>query len=176
MFNIFKSLKRRSVKKKFLFFGKNSSISDGIKGHLKNVSIGDHCFLGENVSFNSLNAKVSIGNHVIIASDVLFITGNHRYDVLGKYISEIGEEEKRQSDDQDIVVADDVWIGSRAILLKGVSIGEGSIIGAGAVVTKTVEPYSIVAGNPAKLIKMRFNSEEIKKHKAILEEARKQQG
>ena len=54
-----------------------------------------------------------------------------------------------------IVIEDDVWIGARVIILKGVTIGKGSIIGAGSVVTKDVEPYSIVGGNPAKLIRKR---------------------
>ena len=57
----------------------------------------------------------------------------------------------------DIIVKDDVWIGARATICSGVTIGQGAIIGAGAVVTKDVEPYSIVAGNPAKLIRYRFN-------------------
>ena len=70
--------------------------------------------------------------------------------------------------DKDIVVEDDVWIGTRAIILKGVTIHKGAIVGAGAVVTKDVPPYSIVAGNPAKIVKMRFTDEEIKKHEAIL--------
>ena len=55
-----------------------------------------------------------------------------------------------------IIVEDDVWIGARTVILSGVRIGQGAIIAAGSVVTKDVEPYSIVAGNPAKLIKYRF--------------------
>ena len=59
----------------------------------------------------------------------------------------------------NIIVEDDVWIGSNCVILSGVKIGKGSIVGAGSVVTKDVEPYSIVGGSPAKLIKYRFSAE-----------------
>lgn len=55
----------------------------------------------------------------------------------------------------DIIIDDDVWIGAGAIILTGVTIGKGSVIAAGSIVTKDVEPYTIVGGNPAKLIKKR---------------------
>lgn len=60
-------------------------------------------------------------------------------------------------------IGNDVWIGNRALVLQGVSIGDGAVVGAGAVVTKDVEPYSIVAGNPARVIRKRFSDEEIEK-------------
>ena len=77
---------------------------------------------------------------------------------------------RRIIDDQDIIVEDDVWIGARAIILKGVTIGKGSVVGAGAVVTKTIPPYSIVGGVPAKILRRRFSNEEIIKHESILAE------
>ena len=61
------------------------------------------------------------------------------------------------------VIEDDVWIGSNSVILSGVKIGRGAVIGAGSIVTKNVPKYAIVAGNPAKVIKMRFNDEEISK-------------
>ncbi len=148
--------------------GKKCSAGFGIKGHLKNVSLGDRVSLGNNCFFNSLLAKVQIGNFVMIANEVLFVTGNHRYDIIGKRMIDITNEEKRKQDDLDIVVEDDVWIGSRAIVLKGITIGRGSIVGAGAVVTKSVPPYSIVAGNPAKVVKMRFTKSEIEEHEKLI--------
>lgn len=63
----------------------------------------------------------------------------------------------------DTVIGNDVWIGEKSIILPGVEIGDGAIIAAGSVVTKNVEPYSIVGGIPAKLIKYRFNKDTIKK-------------
>ncbi len=83
---------------------------------------------------------------------------------------DISNKEKNAHDDQDIVVEDDVWIGARAIILKGVTIGKGSIVGAGAVVTKTIPPYSIVGGIPAKVLRFRFSKEEIVKHEKMLAE------
>ncbi|MBN2965577.1 CatB-related O-acetyltransferase, partial [Sulfurospirillum sp. T05] len=61
----------------------------------------------------------------------------------------------------DIIIEDDVWIGSNCVILSGVTIGRGSVIGAGSVVTKNIPKYSIVGGNPAKVIKNRFNHETI---------------
>ncbi len=60
---------------------------------------------------------------------------------------------------QKTIIGNDVWIGCNSVILEGLTIGDGAIIGAGSVVTKSVEPYSIVAGNPAKLIRMRFSSD-----------------
>jgi len=68
------------------------------------------------------------------------------------------------------IIGEDVWIGAFSIIITGVKLGNGSIIGAGSVVTKDVLPYSIVAGVPAKFIKMRFTESEIEIHKKMLEE------
>lgn len=65
-------------------------------------------------------------------------------------------------------IGDDVWVGYGAIILSGVTIGKGSIIAAGSVVTKDVEPYAIVAGNPARFIKYRLTETEISKHESLL--------
>jgi serine acetyltransferase len=67
--------------------------------------------------------------------------------------------EKRPEDDQPIVIEDDVWIGSCAIVLKGTRIGRGAIVGAGALVTKDVLPYTVVAGSPARRIGVRFGGD-----------------
>ena len=81
---------------------------------------------------------------------------------------------KKNGDDMPIIIEDDVWIGANAIILSGVTIGEGAIIGAGSVVTKNVEPYTIFAGNPAKKIKMRFTEDELLNHRQLLYEATRQ--
>lgn len=66
------------------------------------------------------------------------------------------------------MIEDDCWIGANVTILKGVTIGRGSVVAAGAVVTKSCEPYSIVGGVPAHLIKMRFTSEQIVEHEKLL--------
>ncbi|SCY09140.1 Acetyltransferase (isoleucine patch superfamily) [Lachnospiraceae bacterium XBB2008] len=79
----------------------------------------------------------------------------------GKYDNNVGAEESRLRKNAPIIIGNDVWIGGNAIILPGINIGDGAIVAAGAVVTKDVEPYSIVGGVPAKVIKYRFDSETI---------------
>jgi maltose O-acetyltransferase len=93
--------------------------------------------------------EVSIGNNVVMSSDVTILTLNHHYNEKNKPIREQGVKYS------NVIIEDDVWIGYRATILPGVKIGKGSVIGAGAVVTKDVSPYSVVGGVPAKLIKER---------------------
>ena len=95
--------------------------------------------------------------------------GNHRIDVIGRYMIEIKENEKLPDNDKDVIIEDDVWVGCNVTILKGVVIGKGSIVAAGSVVTKSCQPYSIIGGNPAKLLKMRFTEEEIESHVRLLE-------
>ena len=163
-------IKRKLFYNKFVHVGNNTFVDKHSKGNFKNVSIGDNSYIGSGVFFNSLLAKVVIGNHACIADDVLFITGNHKIDVVGEYIINNKKNENDKTLDEDIVVEDDVWIGSRAIILKGVTIHEGAIVGAGSVVTKDVPAYSIVGGNPAKVIKQRFTDEQIVDHKRLIKE------
>ena len=80
-------------------------------------------------------------------------------------MSEITEDEKKPENDADIVIHDDVWIGSGSIILKGVVIGTGSVVGAGTIVTKSVPPYTIIT-NPG--MRDRFTEDEIKAHEQIM--------
>lgn len=82
----------------------------------------------------------------------------------------IQNHEKRPEDDPGVVIGNDVWIGTRAVILPGVTVGDGAIIAAGAVVTEAVMPYSIVAGVPARLVRMRWDDETIARHKMLLGE------
>ena len=111
---------------------------------------------------------LNIGNYVMFGPGVTIVSGNHRTDVLGKYMCTITDADKRAEDDQNVTIEDDVWIGANAIILKGVTIGKGSVIAAGSVVTKSFPPYSIIGGVPAKLLKPRFTEEEIKQHENLL--------
>ena len=100
------------------------------------------------------------------------ITGDHRIDILGKYMTDVTVEEKFVDGvnvyDQPVVIEDDVWCGANVTILKGVTIGQGSVVAAGAVVTKSFPPYSIIGGIPAKLLKMRFTEEGIREHERML--------
>ena len=103
----------------------------------------------------STKAKLIIGNDVMIAENATIVTGDHRIDILDKPMIAVEESEKLADNDQDVVLEGDNWIGTRAIILKGVTIGKGAVVAAGALVTKDVPPYAIVAGVPAKIVKMR---------------------
>ncbi|SDF22669.1 Hexapeptide repeat of succinyl-transferase [Terriglobus roseus] len=111
------------------------------------ISLGDGTFVGSGCEFNAIEG-ISIGENCLIASGCRFIDHNHGIQAgkLMKLQDEISS---------PIRVGTDVWIGANCIVLKGVSIGDGAIVAAGSVVTKSVEPYTIVAGVPAKFIKSR---------------------
>lgn len=116
--------------------------------------------------WGSDNEKLSIGNYVSIASGVKFILGgNHYYNTFSTYpfkVMCLGEEREAYSNGP-IVINDDVWIATDSIILSGVNVGKGAVIAAGSVVVKDVPPYSIVGGNPAKVIKYRFEQNIIDK-------------
>jgi len=94
--------------------------------------------------------------------------GNHRTDLIGRYMIDIRLDEKLPENDQDVVIEDDVWVGANAIILKGVTIGQGSIIGAGTIVYKSIPPYTIVVSNISQKIKERWSPEQIIQHKKQL--------
>lgn len=104
----------------------------------------------------------------MIAHNLNIVTGRHRYNIPGRYIVSISNDEKESEDDKPIVIENDVWIASNVTILRGVTIGRGAIVAAGSVVTKDVIPYEIVGGVPAKRIGMRFAEEEITAHELML--------
>ncbi len=148
--------------RKDVYIGTNSDITS------QNVSIGDYTSLGKNTRIWSTRAEVKIGSYVMFGSSVTILTGDHRTDIVGRYMSTVRDDEKLDGNDADVVIEDDVWIGANVVILKGVVIGTGSIIAAGSVVTKSLPPYTIVGGVPARVLKMRFTLEQIKQHTEIL--------
>lgn len=139
--------------------------SCNIKG-LHNLSIGDYSSIPKDSTFFCSKAELIIGKKVVIGPRPTIITGDHRVDVLGIYIMD--SLEKLPDNDQPVVIEDDVWLGSNVTILKGVTIGHGSVVAAGAVVTKSCPPYSIIGGVPAKLIKRRFTDAQIVQHEAMM--------
>jgi acetyltransferase-like isoleucine patch superfamily enzyme len=121
----------------------------------KDVKLGNHVQFGPRCI---IQCDLEIGNHVLIASCVSFIGhDDHITYIPGKTIWESG-----RGDSKKTFVGNDVWIGHGAVIVAGVTIGDGAIIAAGSVVVKNVEPCTIVGGNPAHIIKNRFNTEEEK--------------
>lgn len=133
---------------------------------LENLSIGNNTSIPKGSVFYCTEASLTIGENVIFGPNPTIITGDHRTDIIGKFIIDI--DEKIPENDKPVIIEDDVWAGANITILKGVTIGRGSIIAAGALVTKSCPPYSIIGGVPAKIIKYRFNVNEILEHEKLL--------
>ncbi len=126
------------------YLGYNCKIS-------KDLVAGPYVFVGSGTQIYSM---VSIGDYSMIGPDVLIIGGDHRFDIINCPMIFSGRDLQKKT-----IIGKDVWIGARSIINRGVVIGDGAIIAANSVVTKNVEPFSIVGGSPAKFIKYRFQSE-----------------
>lgn len=109
------------------------------------LQIGNNCSVNTNVQFGASAGKLIVGDNVSIAPNVVIRVANSgmRRDALMKDQAHTYGE---------IIIEDDVWIGSNAVITSGVTLAKGTVVGAGAVVTKSTEPYSIVGGVPAKKI------------------------
>lgn len=127
--------------------GKNINIEKGANFGIGNdIEIGDNSGIGVDCF---IRGPLKIGIDVMMGPEVQILTTNHRIERTDIPISKQGNIVK------PVRIGNDVWIGTRVIILPGVDIGDGSVIGAGSVVTKNIEPYSIVGGVPAKLIRKR---------------------
>lgn len=129
------------------------------------ISLGSDVFLGVEPQISTISS-IRIGSRVMFGPRVAILGGNHNTGEVGRFMFDV--QEKRPGDDPGVIIEDDVWIGASAIILPGVTIGRGSIIGAGSVVTRHVPPYSVVAGSPARVIRMRWDVETIRRHEEAL--------
>ena len=175
--NLRKLIKRLLNRK--VYYGKNKigHIGDNvtlpfnilISGGGKNISIGNNTVIGTGATFMAPNAKLVIGHHVVASHNLKIITGDHERRV-GMFCNTITEAIKNHDIglDQDVVIEPDSWIGINVTILKGVTIGRGSTICAGAVVSKSTPPYSISGGVPAKVIKFYWTVDQILEHESKL--------
>lgn len=134
----------------------------------QSMDVGNNVYIGYHADFVASRSKIIIGDHVVFGPHVSIRGGDHRFDIPGRYIDSIGDDEKLPQNDADVIFEGDNWIGMNAVILKGVTIGFGSIIAAGAVVSNSVPPFAVVGGVPAKVIRYRFNENDIKKHIDLL--------
>ena len=137
-FNPF-SLGRHSVVEDFACL--NNAVGDLIIGDYTRIGMGD-----------TIIGPVQIGNHVNLAQNVTVTGLNHNFELVDKRIDEQGINKKL------IVIEDNVWVGANAVILPGVTLGYHSIVAAGSVVTRSIPPYCVCAGIPARVIK-RYNFE-----------------
>ncbi len=145
---LFQPIRRWICRGLFLRAGRGINVEKGAYfGDGAQIEIGDGSAIGVNCE---VVGPVRIGHHVMMGPDVIILTQNHHFERLDIPMCEQGYRPP-----EAVVIGDDVWIGTRAIILPGVTIGRGAIIGAGAVVTKDVPDYAIVGGVPAKVIRYR---------------------
>lgn len=135
---------------KMIRIGCNTTIGPGV--HLipngGRIEIGSNTDIGRGLLVIS-KGEVRIGNNVLIGPDCKIIAFDHSFSNGNIPIA------KQQTVGRGVLIDDDVWFGANAVILDGVKIGKGAVVGAGAVVTKDVKPYTVVGGVPAKLIKRR---------------------
>lgn len=113
------------------------------------LTIGNNCSINTNVQIGATSGKITIGDGVLIAPNVVIRAADHGI----KRSSPIRFQNNTY---KEIVIEDDVWIGSNAVITGGVTLSKGTVVAAGAIVTNSTEPYSIVAGVPAKKINERL--------------------
>lgn len=136
-----------------------------------NVTIGRGTLINGPSHFAAAaDTRIAVGAFCSIADYTYVITGDHPLDFPSTYSTGSGiykDVFHNRGFLKSIEIGNDVWVGAHTVILAGVKIGDGAVIGAGSVVTKDVPDYAVVAGTPARILKMRFGDEEIKKLKTI---------
>ncbi len=146
--NVWKSLRYWLCRGLFASCGRRVNVETGAKFNSgSKIRIGPRSGIGINCM---LHGPVTLGDDVMMGPDVHFYTINHDFSR-----TDIPMRQQGFKDVRPITIGDDVWIGARAIFLPGVTVGKGAVVAAGAVVTKDVPEWGIVAGNPAQLIRSR---------------------
>ena len=154
-------------KQQHRWYRRDIAKTHGLRRHLAyfvarhGFQIGDYSYGAPIVRQWDQGTKLMVGRYCSIAPDVEFILGgNHRAHCVTTFpisgIFATGQDSDELWSRGDIVVGSDVWIGAGAVIMSGVRIGDGAVVGAHAVITRDVEPFAIVAGNPARLIRQRF--------------------
>lgn len=131
----------------------------------ENISIGRGTYGHINILTSEANPRLSVGSYCSIAREVTFVIGDeHPLDLFSTFpfkVMSLWQPVKEAFGKGGVTVCDDVWLGYRATVLDGVTIGRGGVVASGALVTKDVPPYTIVGGVPAKPIRKRFDDETI---------------
>jgi len=128
------------------------------------LELGNHSYVVNYLIIPCDDKKITIGKYCSLANNITFdLNGNHRYDTFSTFpFFELNLNNKAPKNaifKNEPIIGNDVWIGCGAIIKSGIKIGDGAVIASYSLVTKDVEPYSIVGGNPSKLIKKRFSDD-----------------
>ena len=174
----------RHLQTRLLVAGKSHFLTHGVDIHVGrgarlwaplNIVIGDHVYIGKDVH---IEANCRIGNYCLLANRVA-IVGRHDHDFTAvgfpvRFSPWVGSQRfPSQYAKEEAVIEDDVWLGYGTIILTSVTIGRGSVVAAGSVVTRNIPPYSIAAGVPAKVIGKRFGDQTtIDQHEAAIRNGR----
>ena len=179
---IYADFESRKVIESFAEFGKKSRIgypflirgTNEFTQGIKYIHIGDGVSLGSGLTIFATRAHVYIGDRSFSGPHLTIMTGDHPADIKGKYIADNRKVDLEKLGinivkyDQDVVIEEDVWMGCNVTILKGVHIGRGAIVAAGSVVTRSLPPYCIGGGVPAKCLKFRWSIDEILEHEKML--------
>lgn len=143
---IYRSVRKDIVPFNGFFLGKSSVIEDYsiINNAVGEITIGNHTRIGLG---NTIIGPVTIGNNVILAQNVVISALNHNFEDVLTTINQQGVKTDQ------IIIENNVWIGANSTILDGVHIGEHVVVGAGSVVTTDIPPFSVVVGNPARILK-----------------------
>jgi len=153
---------------RFKFYSKNWRLAvRWLLGRKAQINVGKYSYGVPVVRWWGEKSGLSVGKFCSIAKNVtIFLGGNHRIDWITTYPFSVqrpwsrftGKVEHPVSRG-DVVIGNDVWLGNGCTILSGVSIGDGAVIAANATVTKNIPAYAIAAGNPARVVRMRFDNE-----------------
>ena len=163
---IIKRIKIYFYRRLFLKYGRNSNFDPKDLFSYETISVGNDVYIGPGAKFSASKSSIVIGDKVMFGPGVTIMGGDHNTSEVGRYMYDV--KEKRPEDDAPVVIETDCWIGANATILKGVTIGRGSIVAAGSVVTRSMPEYSIIGGIPAKVLKPRFSPLDLEKHKSIV--------
>lgn len=157
------------IKKSMGHCGKNVMLkpSTSVFKGIENLYFSDDIRIARYAVIYSTQAKVKIGPKVDIAPYLKIISGNHKFNAIGHFMFD-NDIPKSPEDDKDIILEGDNWLGINVTILSGVTVGRGTIVAAGAVLNKSVPPYAIVGGVPAKILKYRFTIDECLEHERKL--------
>ncbi len=143
------------------FRGKAKNVMLSMNGHIlrpEEISFGENIFIGRGFYISAM--KLEFGSDIMIGPNVLIECTNHRYDIQGKSMFSYADEKTSKG----VRIENDVWIGGNVTILDGVAIGEGSVVGACSIVTRSMPPYTICVGNPCKPLKKRFEDKILEEH------------